>query len=206
MYLDTRTCESDWPRIYMLATSFIQPRPIGFISSVSDKGVRNLAPYSFYNMVSANPPVVMFAPASRRDGGDKDSLHNAEATGEFVVATVTEDLVERMNQCAFDYPPDADEFERSGLTPAPATLVKPALVAESPVNIECKLLEIKRFGDQPGAGRVVFGRIVAIHVDDAYLAEDGMLDAAKLQAVGRMGRSTYSRTNDTFDLSRPENG
>ena len=203
MYLDTRNYEANWREIYKLATTFIQPRPIAFASTISTTGVRNLAPFSFYNMVSANPPVVMFAPAYRRDATGKDTLHNIEEVREFVVATVTDNICAKMNQCAFEYPPDVSEFEACGLTPQPATVVRPALVAESPVNIECTLVEIKRFGERPGAGSVIFGQIVAIHVDDAILAEDGLVDPEKLQAIGRLGRWTYARTTDRFDLPRP---
>ena len=203
MYLDTRNYEANWREIYKLATTFIQPRPIAFASTISATGVRNLAPFSFYNMVSANPPVVMFAPAYRRDATGKDTLHNIEEVREFVVATVTDNICAKMNQCAFEYLPDVSEFETCGLTPLPATVVRPALVAESPVNIECTLVEIKRFGERPGAGSVIFGHIVAIHVDDAILAEDGLVDPQKLQAIGRLGRSTYARTTDRFDLPRP---
>ncbi len=206
MFHDKPQIDADWQAIYKLATSFIQPRPIALVSTVSKAGVCNLAPFSFYNMVSANPPVVMFAPSIQRDGTAKDSLRNVEELGEFVVATVTEALAERMNQCAFRYPPDVDEFEASGLTPRPAQRVKPACVAESPVNIECELIEIKKFGNAPGAGSAIFGRIVALHIDDAVLAEDGLADPAKLQAIGRMGRQTYAKTTQTFDLPRPTKG
>ncbi|UCE61152.1 MAG: flavin reductase family protein [Phycisphaerales bacterium] len=203
MYFDTRDYESNWRNIYKLAITFVQPRPIALVSSMSPDGVRNLAPFSFYNMVSGNPPVVMFCPSYRRDSTEKDSLHNVESTGEFVVATVSEQIVERMNRCAYDYTPDVDEFEKSGLTPRPASLVAPPLVADSPANIECKLIEIKRFGTDPGAGNLVFGQIVAIHVDDTVLADDGLPDPAQLQAIGRLGRWTYCKTTDIFDLPRP---
>jgi flavin reductase (DIM6/NTAB) family NADH-FMN oxidoreductase RutF len=206
MFIDTRDCESNWRDIYKLATTFIQPRPIALVSTLSAEGVPNLAPFSFYNMVSANPPVVMFAPLNRRDGSGKDSLRNAEATAHFVIATVTEDIAERMNRCSYDYPPDVDEFAKSGLSPRPARFVKPSLVAESPVNLECTLEEVKRFGQGPGAGTVVFGRVVAVHVDDDVLAEDGLVDPARLKAIGRMGRSTYSGTVSNFELPRPEKG
>ncbi len=204
MFLDTRNHASNWQEIYKLATTLIQPRPIALVSTLSADGLPNLAPFSFYNMVSANPPVVMFSPSIRRDGTGKDSLNNVEATGEFVVATVNEAIVECMNRCAFEYPPDVDEFGKSGLTPRPAKFVKPSLVSESPANIECELVEIKRFGREPGAGSVVFGRIVAVHVDDEVLAGDGLADPARLKAVGRMGRNTYAKTTDNFDLPRPE--
>ena len=203
MFVDTREFESCWRDVYALATSFIVPRPIALVSTLSADGIANLAPFSFYNMVSANPPVVMFVPALRRGGDGKDSLHNVEATGEFVVATVSEEIVERMNKCAFDYPPEVDEFVKSGFTPTPASVVTPALVAESPANLECRLIEVRRFGDQPGAGCVVFGQVVAMHVDDAVLADDGLADPAKLRAVGRLGRSSYCTSTNTFDLPRP---
>ena len=206
MFIDARNCESAWRDIYRLAITFIQPRPIALVSSLSPDGVANLAPFSFYNMVSANPPVVMFAPQNRRDGSSKDSLRNAEATGQFVIATVTEAIAERMNRCSYDYPFGVDEFTKSGLSPRPATFVKPALVAESPVNLECTLEEVKRFGQGPGAGNVVFGRVVAVHIDDNVLAEDGLVDPAKLRAIGRMGRSTYTGTVPNFELPRPDKG
>ncbi len=204
MFIELHEHDSGWRDIYKLAISFIQPRPIALVSSLSAAGVPNLAQYSFYNMVSANPPVIMFAPTLRRDGGGKDSLQNVEATGEFVVATVTEVIVARVNQCAYEYPPDVDEFARAGLTPRPARLVKPALVEESPVNIECALIDIRRFGEQPGAGSVVFGRVVAIHVQDDVLVADGVVDPEKLAAIGRMGGSTYVKTSGRFDIPRPE--
>ena len=203
MFMDARSYGANWRDIYKLAISFIQPRPIALVSTLSVDAVRNLAPFSFYNMVSANPPVVMFAPSCRRDATAKDSLHNVEALGEFVVAAVTERLAEQMNQCSFEYPPNTDEFVASGLTPVPAKLVRPWLVGESPVNIECTLVEIKRFGKQAGAGSVVFGQILAIHVEDRVLAPDGLVDPRKLKAIGRMGRDTYTRTGNTFDLPRP---
>jgi flavin reductase (DIM6/NTAB) family NADH-FMN oxidoreductase RutF len=206
MYLDTRDGKANWRQVYKLAISFIQPRPIALVSTVSPAGVPNLAPFSLYNLVSANPPVVMVAPSLRRDGRHKDTLHNIEATGEFVVATVTGAIVGHANQCAFEYPPEVDEFAKSGLTPRAAKLIRPRLVDESPVNIECSLLEVRRFGDAPGAGSVLFGRILAVHVEDAILADDGAAAPDRLDAIGRMGRSTYTRTSSHFDLPLPERG
>ncbi len=203
MYLELADHDARWADVYRLAITFVVPRPIGWVSTVSPDGRRNLAPFSFYNMVSGNPPVVIFCPALRRDGQPKDSLRNVEQTGQFVVATATEALAQQMNDSSVDAPYGVDEFELVGLTPAPARLVRPALVAESPVNIECTLIEVKRFGDFAGAGQVFFGRVVAIHVNDDVLAPDGLVDPARLRALGRMGRLTYCRTTDTFDLPRP---
>jgi flavin reductase (DIM6/NTAB) family NADH-FMN oxidoreductase RutF len=135
--------------------------------------------------------------------GKEDTLANIEATGEFVVATVTADLAEPMNRASAPYPPDVDEFVKAGLTALPAHRVQAARVAESPVNCECVLERIIDYGDQPGAGAVVLGKIVAIHVDDALLAPDGLLDDAKLRTIGRLGRGSYTHTSDRFDLPRP---
>ncbi len=203
MLLDLTQADRSWQDVYRLCVTFIVPRPIALVSTVSQDGVRNLAPFSFYNMVSANPPVVMFCPGTPSKGGKKDSLRNVEETGEFVVAAVTQAMADPMNQSSATLPPEVDEFEYAGFTPRAALHVRAALVAESPVNIECRLERIVSFGDQPGAGNVVFGRIAAIHVDDAVLADDGLCDPLKLDAVARLGRLSYSRTRDVFDLPRP---
>ena len=194
---------ADWRDVYKLCIGFINQRPISLVSTVSTSGEHNLAPFSFYNMVSANPPVVMFCPGAKRDGGLKDSLINARDTGEFVVATVTEPIAEQMNACSAALPHGQSEFDLSGLTPKPATKVKPPLVTESPVNIECTLREIKVISDQPGGSSLVFGDIVAIHIADWLLDSGGSLDPHKLQAVGRLGGLNYCNTQDVFDLPRP---
>lgn len=206
MYIDLARTDRSWQSLYSLCITFVTPRPIGFISTVSASGVRNLAPFSFFNMVCARPPILMFCPGRNRNGEKKDTLINVEATGEFVAAVVTNSIAEAMNQTSAPYPPEVDEFAAAGFTPQPATLVKPWLVAESPVNCECRLERVVEFGDGPGASAAVFGRIVALHVADAYLAEDGLLDDAKLQTIGRMGRMGYARTTDRFDLPRPHAG
>jgi flavin reductase (DIM6/NTAB) family NADH-FMN oxidoreductase RutF len=203
MLIDLSQPERSWQDVYRLCVTFVTPRPIALVSTVSADGARNLAPFSFFNMVSANPPVMMVCPARTRDGGKKDTLVNIETTGEFVVATVTADLAEPMNRASAPYPPDVDEFVKAGLTALPAHRVQAARVAESPVNCECVLERIIDYGDQPGAGAVVLGKIVAIHVDDALLAPDGLLDDAKLRTIGRLGRGSYTHTSDRFDLPRP---
>lgn len=181
--------------------SFVQPRPIAFVSTVSADGTANLAPFSFYNMISANPPVVVFCPAINRHGRKKDTLANIESTREFVIATVTEAIAERMNICSTEFEAGISEFEESGLTPVPAKKVKAFVVRESPVNIECRLRQVVSLGDGPGGGQAVFGDVVAVHVDEAVLTEgDLTCDPAKLKAVGRMGGSAYARTMDRFDL------
>jgi flavin reductase (DIM6/NTAB) family NADH-FMN oxidoreductase RutF len=189
--------------LYRLAITFVVPRPIAFVSSISAEGRRNLAPFSFYNWVSANPPVLVVCPALKRDGAMKDTLANILETREFVVASVTEEIAERMNQCSAPYPRGVDEFVESGLTPRPATKVRAALVGESPVNLECRLRGHVSFGNHGGAGQAIFGDVLAIHVDDAILAADGHVDEQKLRAIGRLGRHGYTRTLDVFDLAPP---
>lgn len=201
MFIDLANTEHSWRAMHRLYLSFIQPRPIALASTVSADGAPNLAPFSFYNMMSANPPVVVFCPAINRSGGKKDTLVNIEATGEFVIAAVTEQIAERMNICSTEFDPGVSEFEKSGLTPLPSKKIKPCLVKESPVNIECRLRQIVRLGDDSGGGQVVFGDILAVHVDEAVLAADDMTcDPAKLLAIGRMGGADYARTTDRFAL------
>lgn len=201
MFIDLANTEHSWRAMHRLYLSFVQPRPIAFASTVDVAGRPNLAPFSFYNMLSANPPVVVFSPALNRHSQPKDTLRNIREMKEFVIATVTEPIAERMNVCSTEFPHGVSEFEKSGLTPLPAKKVRAFLVAESPVNIECRLRDIVSCGDGPGAGQAVFGDVLAVHVDDAVLADGDMVcDAQKLKAVARMGGSLYCRSTSTFSL------
>jgi flavin reductase (DIM6/NTAB) family NADH-FMN oxidoreductase RutF len=195
-----------YPDIYKLMIGSIVPRPIAFISTMSMDGIRNLAPFSFFNGVCSNPPTVLFSTVVRADGKHKDTLNNVEATGEFVVNIVSEDFATAMNATSADFPPDVDEFAESGLTPIPSTVVKPARVKESRINMECKVSQIVRFNaDQPGGGVTVFGNILVFHIADE-LFDNFRIDPDKLQAIGRMGGPTYTRTKDRFELIRPKAG
>ena len=201
MYIDLDNTEQSWRAMHRLYLSFVQPRPIAFVSTTDEGGRPNLAPFSFYNMLSANPPVVVFSPALNRHGQPKDTLRNIQATGEFVIATVTEPIAERMNICSTEFDAGISEFEMSGLTPVAARRVRPPLVKESPVNIECRLRQIVSLGDSPGAGQAVFGDVLAVHVDDNFLTPGDMVcDPLKLQAIGRMGGSCYGRTTSILEL------
>ena len=189
--------------VYKLMIGAIVPRPIAFVSTISQNGVRNLAPFSFFTVASANPPVVCFAPMVRAsDGQQKDTLHNVQATGEFVVNIVSEDFAAKMNICSAEYPAEVDEWVESGLTPIPSESVRPERVAESRFQMECKLTQIVTVGTQPLGGSLVLGEVVRFHVAE-NLFEDYRIDADKLQAIGRMGGPTYARTLDRFDLQRP---
>jgi flavin reductase (DIM6/NTAB) family NADH-FMN oxidoreductase RutF len=194
-----------WQSVYKLMTGAIVPRPIGWISTVDADGIPNLAPYSFFNAVCSNPPMLLFCPAVRaKDRQRKDTLKNVIATGEFVVNIVTEALAEAMNLTSGEYPPDVNEFDVAGLTPAPSAAVRAPRVAESPIHFECKLDQIITIGETPGGGSIVIGRIVHIHVaDDVFIAPD-KVNVSALKAVGRLAGTTYSRTQDFFDLKRPD--
>lgn len=200
MVIDLSQTDRSWRDMHRLYLSFIQPRPIAWASTISRDGRPNLAPFSFYNMVSANPPVVLFSPALNRHGDAKDTLANIRETGEFVIATVTEHNAVPMNDTSTEFLRGVSEFEVAKLTPVPATRVRPALVKESPVNIECKLRQIIQLGTENGAGNVIMGDVLVVHVDAAVLGPDGTCDPDKLLAVGRMGGSLYTRTRERLEL------
>jgi flavin reductase (DIM6/NTAB) family NADH-FMN oxidoreductase RutF len=189
--------------IYKLMIGSIVPRPIALVSSISAGGVPNLAPFSFFNGVSSKPPIVLFSTVVRKDGKQKDTLGNIEATREFVVNIVSEEFAAKMNAASEDVPPEVNEFELSGLTPEPAVLVRPALVKESRIRMECRLVQVVRFGDGgPGSASTIFGEVLLFHVDDR-LVDNFRIDAKLLRPIGRMGGPQYCRTTDTFDMPRP---
>src|SRR5215471_16902210 len=147
----------------------IVPRPIAFVSTVSADGIRNLAPFSFFTGISANPPVICFSPMVRAsDGTRKDTLRNIEAVKEFVVNVVSEQFAEKMNICSAEFPPEVDEFEMSGLTPVASDVVKPPRVKESHINMECRLYLTIEISELPGGGNLVLGEVVRFHVEDEY--------------------------------------
>lgn len=179
----------------------VVPRPIAFVSTVSPHGARNLAPFSFFNALSGEPPIVCFSTAHRQPR--KDTYLNVQATGEFVVNIVTEDIAEAMNLTSGEYPLGADEFEIAGLTPAPATMVRAPRVLESPVNMECKLMQIIDLSARPRGASLILGEVVLLHVDDR-IVDNFKIDPEKLRAIGRMGANDYCRTRDRFEMIRPK--
>ncbi len=184
-------------------TQIVAPRPIGWISSVDSEGRYNLAPFSFFNVVSSKPPMVAFSIGVRAlDQSHKDTFSNVRTTGEFVVNVVTEDLMQAMNITARDYPPGVDEFKQAGLTPQSANLVKPPYVLESPIHLECRLSQIIPLGDQDTGSNLVLGEVLLIHIDDRILKNHEQIDLDLYQPVGRLGGSLYARTGDRFVLKR----
>jgi flavin reductase (DIM6/NTAB) family NADH-FMN oxidoreductase RutF len=194
---------------YKLLAGAILPRPIAFVSTVDEQGVRNLAPFSFCTVASANPPIVVFCPMVRPANprqlpSAKDTLRNIAATREFVLNVVSEDFVGKMNETAAEVSPDVDEWELSGLTAVPSEAVKPARVGESRVQMECRLVQLVIASDQPLGGTLVLGEVLRFHIADDVIDDQFRIDPDKLDAVGRMAGAAYTRTRDRFDLERPK--
>src|SRR5665213_602473 len=192
---------------YKLLVGSVVPRPIAFVSSMDAQGVRNLAPFSFFTVASANPPIVCFCPMVRGVNTNllptKDTLRNIVATHEFVLNIVSEEFASQMNACSADLPPDVDEFVVSGLTPLASEIVRPPRVAESHVQMECRLQQVVAVSTEPLGGSLVLGEVLRFHVS-ASLLDNFRIDPGKLQAIGRMAGSTYTRTRDRFDMERPK--
>jgi flavin reductase (DIM6/NTAB) family NADH-FMN oxidoreductase RutF len=183
----------------------VAPRPIALASTISLEGVRNLAPFSFFNAFGSNPPTVAFAPNRRgRDGTVKHTYLNAVATNEFVIATVSHAMLHQMNVASAEWPDGVDEFPKCGLTPLPALLVKPALVEESPYQMECRLKQVVELGTGPGSGLLLLGEVLAFHVREACFV-DGLLHPDALDLVGRNGGAFYTRASGgaVFQVPKP---
>jgi flavin reductase (DIM6/NTAB) family NADH-FMN oxidoreductase RutF len=190
--------------VYGWMTATIMPRPIAWVSTVSNEGKSNLAPFSFFQGVTSNPPTLMFVPVNTRDGSKKDTVRNIEQIPEFVVNLVPFALAEKMNATSALLPYGESEFEAFGIASAPSERIRPRRVAEAPVSFECTLDRIVHFGEGPLAANVVFGRILLLHVGDTMLDPDGRPDAGKLDLIGRLGGESYTRTLDRFALKRPD--
>ena len=187
-----------------LLTGGVGPRPIALASTCSPAGVRNLAPFSFFNAFGANPPMVAFAPNRRgRDGTVKHTYLNAVATGEFVIAAVSHAMVQQMNLASAEFPEGVDEFGKAGFTPLPARRVQPALVAESPFQLECRLDQALELGTGHGSGLMLVGRVVAFHVREDCLDGD-FLHPGLLDLVGRHGGAWYCRASGPALFQRPK--
>lgn len=189
---------------YSFLVTSILPRPIAWVSTISSAGRTNLAPFSFFQGVTANPPTLLIIPVNHRDGRKKDTVRNIEETGEFVVNVVPYALAEQMNATAALLPSDESEFEKYGVGSASSTRVRPPRVAASPIAFECGVHLIVPIGEGPLAAHVVFGRIRCAHIADAVLGPDGLPDPGKLDLVGRLGGELYTRTTERFPLKRPD--
>ena len=187
-----------------LIMSAVVPRPIAFVSTVGEDGIYNLAPFSAFNSLALKPVVLGFSVGPRRDGQKKDTLKNIEFSKDFVVNVVNEALAGAMNLTSADYPSNVDEFEQVGLTPVKSDIVKAPMVAESPVNMECQLVQILKFGEAPDVTHVVIGQVVMVHVKDELWSGD-YIEPTKLTAIGRIGGlDGYCRSTDIFKMERPQ--
>ena len=186
--------------------SVVVPRPIAWITSVGSSGVVNLAPYSLFNIISYEPVPMIFVSPHRNDYGKqvriKDTLRNIEETKEFVVNMVTEETAEAMNISAGPYPPEVSEVTLTGLTTVPSDIVQPPRIAESPVNLECRVAQIMNFGEDISAVSMVLAEILRVHVRDE-LYSNGMVDVSALHVIARMGYNKYTRTRDIFEMKAP---
>ena len=189
--------------VYRALVEVVTPRPIAWVTSVDPAGRVNLAPFSFFNAFGANPPVVVFSPTLRRDGTKKDTLLNVEATGEFVLNAAVEPLAEQVNLSSAELPRGQSEVALAGLTLRPSTKVRPPRLAEAPVNLECRLLQVVPIGTGPIAANLVIGEVLVFHIDDAVLDPAGRVDPRKLRTIARLGGDYYCRTSDLFEMARP---
>jgi len=184
----------------------VSPRPIALASTINKDGKSNLSPFSFFNMFSTVPPILIFSPSRRvRDNTTKHTLENVLEVPEVVIGTVNFPIVQQISLASTEYEDGVNEFIKSGLTMKDADLVQPKLIEECPVNFECEVLEVKSLGDQGGAGNLVICEVKKIHIREEYLNEEGNLDQAKLDMVARLGGNWYSRNNDNnlFEVPKP---
>ena len=184
----------------------IAPRPICFASTIDKDGNVNLSPFSFFNLFSTRPPIVIFSPARRiRDNSTKHTLQNVMEVAEVVINIVDLDMVQQTSLASCEFPKNIDEFIKSGFTPEPATIIRPPMVKESKVKMECRVLEIKHLGTEGGAGNLVICEVIRMHIDESILDENKMIDHFKLHHVARMGGDWYcvANENNLFQVSKP---
>lgn len=183
----------------------VGPRPIAFASTIDKNGNPNVSPFSFFNVFSANPPILVFSPARRvRDNSIKHTLINCEATGEVVINVVNFDMVQQTSLASTEYADGVNEFLKSGLTQVPSDIVKPFRVKESPVQFECKVSQIIPLGSEGGAGNLILCEVVRIHINEAVLDANGAIDQYKIDLVSRLGGNWYSRSNQgLFEVPKP---
>ncbi|WP_243473714.1 flavin reductase family protein [Winogradskyella sp. MH6] len=192
-------------RLHGYLLSAVAPRPIAFASTIDKDGNPNLSPFSFFNVFSANPPILIFSPARRvRDNTTKHTLENVEAVNEVVINVVNYDIVHQMSLSSTEYPKGVNEFEKAGLTMLPSDEVKPFRVAESPIQMECKVNEVVKLGTEGGAGNLVICEVVKLHISEEVMNDDNTINQEALDLVARAGGSYYSRAKSGFfEIPKP---
>jgi flavin reductase (DIM6/NTAB) family NADH-FMN oxidoreductase RutF len=202
--LDPKTLPIQKLHQYLLGA--VGPRPIAFASTIDENGNTNLAPFSFFNVFSANPPIMIFSPArSGRTNETKDTYNNVKINPEVVINVVNYDIVHQMSLASSPYAPGVSEFDKAGFTALSSDLIRPMRVAESPVQFECKVNEVVELGAEGGAGNLIICEVVKIHIHEAVLDENGMIDQHKIDLVSRMGGNWYCRAdeNSMFEITKP---
>jgi flavin reductase (DIM6/NTAB) family NADH-FMN oxidoreductase RutF len=193
-------------RLHQLLLGSIGPRPIAFASTMSASGQANLAPFSFFNVFSANPPILIFSPArSGRTNETKDTYKNVKELPEVVINVVNFDMVHQMSLASSPYSPDVNEFEKAGLTALPSETIRPFRVAEAPVQFECRVNEVKELGHEGGAGNLIICEVLRMHVREDLIDEKGLIDQHKIDLVSRMGGDWYCRADEQsmFEIKKP---
>lgn len=206
-YLRVKPKELATPLAHAYLLGAVSPRPIAFASTLDADGRVNLAPFSYFNVFSTKPPLLIFSPnRSGKTGKQKDTALNARAVPEVVINVVTYPMVQQMNVTAGAFAPEVNEFEKAGLTMLPSEVVKPPRVAESPIQMECSIREVMQLSDQPGAGNLVMCEVELMHINEAVLNSQQRIDPYKVDFVGRMGGATYARCRPDalFDVARPQ--
>lgn len=202
--IDPKTVPTSVLHSYLLGA--VAPRPIAFASTIDKQGNPNLAPFSFFNVFSANPPIAVFSPArSGRTGQTKHTYDNIKEVPEVVINVVNYDMVQQMSLASTEYPKGVNEFEKAGFTPLASELIKPFRVKESPAQLECKVKQVIELGDKGGAGNLIICEIVMLHINEDVLDANKQIDPAKIDLVARLGGNWYSRTNKTalFEVAKP---
>ena len=194
------------PQLHAYLLGAIGPRPIAFASTVDKDGNPNLAPFSFFNVFSANPPIMIFSPArSGRTNETKDTYKNVKVIPEVVINVVSYDIVHQVSLASSPYAPGVNEFEKAGFTALPSETIRPFRVAESPVQFECKVIKVEELGEHGGAGNLIFCEVTRIHIREEVLDENGKIDQKKIHLVSRMGGNWYCHANENsmFEIQKP---
>jgi flavin reductase (DIM6/NTAB) family NADH-FMN oxidoreductase RutF len=198
--------ELPMPKLHQYLLGAIGPRPIAFASTIDEDGNHNLSPFSFFNVFSAAPPIMIFSPARNgRTNTTKDTYNNVKQIPEVVINVVNHDILHQMSLSSSPYAPDVDEFVKAGFTPLPSETIRPMRVKESPVQFECKVNQVIELGDQGGAGNLVICEVTKIHIHEEVLDENGMIDQKKIGLVARMGGNWYCHANEAsmFEVTKP---
>ena len=202
--IDVKSGET--PGLYQYLSSAITPRPIAFVSTIDKSGNKNLSPFSFFNVFSVNPPILVFSPVRRmRNNTSKHTLDNVLQLKECVISLVTEDIAQQVSLSSCDFDSETNEFEKAGFTEIKSDLVSPPRVKESPINFECKINEVIPLGDKGGAGSLVLCEVLKIHIDETVLDENNAIDPLKLNIVSRLGSNWYGRTtkDSLYEIAKP---